>query len=356
LDAVAGHIETKHSRSMGSWDELGRQLAAFQSDGLVLAVRPLSNRLFDGYRKNALLDLAYVRLVGDLLAGAGIADDPPRDALEVVIDDYGAGALLKRAAAVWSERGLSVLITTKADRDHLAARVASVAARAARAREMGGLASESTEGRLGTGNAGDRQTLDWLRHWKRCRHPWPSFVKQSFKTVYELDGKQEVVKQPVPELRALFDAASAVAFLAGCLDVRTAKLVGPSGRGVRKLSATPEGERRAPKADFPAWDMLPLLFGGAVLDEALMLPESLETLDRLLDREQGLLSGWRVLAGPSKDADDPALVTLMRAHRAGVIELVPTAQEDPVERAVNRAGLLVTTAPKAPVLALRLVR
>ena len=79
-----------------------------------------------------------------------------------------------------------------------------------------------------------------------------------------------------------------------------------------------------------------MLFGGLVLDE---VQDDLDLLDRILDREAGLASGWRVLAGPDLDPDEPATRTLLNAHRRGVIQLEPTVQADGGERAAAHGVL-----------------
>lgn len=133
--AVAGHVETKSSRAASGWERLGEDLAGLRRQGLVLTALPISNRLFDVYSKNALLDLAYVRAVSNLRCAAGAA----HGRLHLAVDDYGAGALLSRACALWRGGGHDVALVNKADDLHLAARVASVWARSARSRELAGL-------------------------------------------------------------------------------------------------------------------------------------------------------------------------------------------------------------------------
>jgi len=340
LQALVGRVETKSSRAASGWERLGQQLQALRGDGLHLALLSIPNRLFDRYSKNALLDLAYVRLVGDLLAAAG---QPAAEVLartELALDDYGTGALLGQARAAWVRRGLQVQVATRADVRWLASRTASVAARACRAREMEGLRADVTDGPLGTGNAGNPATLAWLRRRRRSGAGWPGFVKTSFRTVTELDGLPATTKESVPPLRDLLDEASAGDFLAGRLDVRRARLRAGAERSTQRLELPARGHR--PHA---ADAFLPLLCGGAVLD---LGPLPLELLDALLEREDGLLSGWRLLVGPGLTADNPTSVALARAHARGVVQVVPTDEPDPLERAARHAGLLVVASGSAP--------
>ena len=333
LDALVGHVETKTSRAASGWERLGQGLSALRSEGLVLAALPIPNRLFDRYSKNALLDLAYVRLVGDLIAG-GAEPDEALDGVELAVDDYGVGALLKQAIGQWAERGIEVKVETKADDRYLAARAASVLARATRAREMAGIHGDVEDGPIGTGNAGHPQTIAWLK--RRARGPlgWPTYVKTSFRTVSDIDRVEAVRKEAVPPPGDLLDAASAADFLAGRLDVRTAKLRTGASRHAQALSLP--ARRTSDRAS--TTDFLPLLCGGVVLDRA-SIP--LELLDTLVEREAGQVAGWRVLVGPSLDTDDPFDLALARAHARGIVHLVPTDLEDDTQRAVRHVGLRV---------------
>lgn len=337
---VAGHVETKSSRAASGWEQLGEQLVDLAGAGLVTVALPVSNRLFDAWSKNGLLDLAYVRVVGDLLAAAWLTD-ASLDGLELAIDDYGTGVLLASAAAAWRQRGARVLIEHKADVHHIAARTASIVARSARSREWEGLAASVEDGPLGTGNAGNPGTVAWVRRRARAGLGWPSFVKASFKTVRQASGEAEATKRRVPPLLELLDEQSAADFLAGRLDVTQARLLASNGRMLRQFAVDEHGTLLDASASCAAWELLPLLVGGLVLDPRLTARAGLERLDALLDRETGLLADWRVLIGPDEDGDDPALLALARAHRLGAITVVRTDERDPAERAARRAAALL---------------
>ena len=384
-DAIAGHVDTKVSRAASGWEALATRLAGLAPAGLHLATLVVSNRLFDAWSKNDLLDLCYVRLLGDLLAlrgepdadavghraGGGHRTQQPESALaglEIVIDDYGVNAALTEAVSGWRGAGARVVVQTKADDTHLAARLASVAARAARSREMEGLLAE--HGRLGTGNAGNPATLAWMRRQAARSRDWPSFVKASFRTARDLHRLPEVKKRRPPGVDRLLDDASARDFLAGRLDVTRALVRGADGTLQEHLDVTAQGPvvdeaaggpatpetplfaEQAPAARLaarwraagPGWELLPVLVGGIVLAADLEAAARKDPgrIAPLLQREGGLLASWRVLVGPQADAGDPALVALARAHRAGIVTVVPTAEPDPVRRAARHAAVLLT--------------
>jgi len=351
-----GHVDTKSSRAASGWESLGSQLAEMRGDGLITTTLLIPNRLFDRYNKNGLLDLAYVRVAGDLLSASGlpargVAADTAYAGFELLVDDYGVGALLTEAVTQWRGAGAHVVVQTKADDEHIAARVAAVAARSHRSREMEALAASVSDGPIGTGNAGHAQTLRWLAGRAREGGAWPSFVKTSFKTVRQQTGDPEVKKQRVPGLATLVDADTSRDLLAGRLDVSTAALLDARGKPLRRIKVDARGNvtGATPGA---AWDLLPLLCGGIVPDKTVW---TLDAIEPMLDREQGLLSGWRVLIGPDAGLDDAVLVALARAHRNGVITVVRTRVTDPIERCRRHAAVLLSSKARRAVLSLQLV-
>ncbi len=354
VSAIAGAVETKSSRAASGWDSLAQALRGLRSDGLVLATIGVPNALFDVYSKNALLDLAYLRLVTDLFAASefGAASAAGAEGVlrgvELVIDDYGVGPLLHAAAECWRARGLRVLFETKADDNHLAARAASVYARAQRSREMAGLRADTDEP-LGTGNAGDRTTLTWLRRNTPADGCWPAFVKGSFRTARDMLGLPAVTKRRLPALDDLLDADSAQALRDGRVDAEALRVIGPGGRRRRSLATNVLGEPL--DGECAAWSFLPLLCGGLVLADDVW---RLDAVEAMTARDVGLLSGWRVLVGPQHDGDDPVLVALSRAHRAGVIDVVPTDVVEPMARARHFGAALVSGRTRSPVFSLRL--
>ncbi len=351
LAALVAHVDTKVSRAASGWEALDERLRGVPE--LQLVTLPVPNRLFDAWSKNGLLDLCYVRVVGDLLAACGLGAGRPGNGLsgvELVIDDYGAGSLLTQAVTAWRGDGAHVLLQPKADDEHLAARAASVAARAARAREFEGLQAEITDGPLGTGNAGHPQTLRWMKRRASAGRGWPSFVKASFRTARDILGQPEAEKRRVPHPSRLMDGDSAADFLRGRLDVGTAAWrCDPAGTAlVREFHVRADGSLIAP-ANCLAWDFLPLLTSGIVLAPGLEQAARRDPglLAPLLDREHGLLADWRVLVGPTQSADDPQLVTLARAHRAGIVTVQATEQAEPRERAARSGAVALRAGRKA---------
>jgi ribonuclease HII len=354
LDELAGHVDTKAGRAASGWEALDERLRGLL--GLRLVALPIPNRLFDAWSKNGLLDLAYVRLVNDLLAAAGRGPSRPEGGLggvELAIDDYGAGELLTRAISAWRGDGAHVVLQHRADDEHLAARAASVLARAARAREFEGLKAEAADGPLGTGNAGNPATLRWMRR-RAAAAPraagggaWPSFVKASFRTARDLVGLPEVEKRRGPPPHHQGVAGNAQALVRGRFDITRASFrCGGAGDvpagGTRRFTLGGTGLLLEPRPSL-AWELLPLLVGGVALSDELEAAARRDPalLDALLDRERGLLTGWRVLLGPQRDADDVLLVALARAHRAGVVEALACVEALARARAAAHGALVL---------------
>lgn len=340
---VVGGADTKGGRTDGGWQRLGGRLVGLRGEGLVTVTVPIPNRVFDRYSKNALLDLTYIRAFADLLAVQGVSENDSLEGMFFAIDDYGVGEQLTRAVERWRGRGAQIVIENKADDRHLATRVAAIIARSQRAREMAGLRARVEDGPLGSGNAGDIATLSWLARRGKGGQPWPSFVKTSFRTVRDVEGAEPVKKEDLPSLESLLDFESAESLLSGHTKVQSLKLEISGSGSLQRIAVDETSLFASGKAgNEPALFLLPLLCGGLVLDQDLMEPECLSRLDKMLDPEDGLLAGWRVFVQPKMDENDPALVTLARAHASGVIHLVPTRFKNPIRRAKQAGAALVT--------------
>lgn len=86
-----------------------------------------------------------------------------------MIDDYGIGPTLKRFLNFLERQGAEVVVAQKSDDTYLEARIASIIAK--RDREAVIKAINENEGckieglSIGSGNAGNKQTLEWLEKW-----------------------------------------------------------------------------------------------------------------------------------------------------------------------------------------------
>jgi len=89
-------------------------------------------------------------------------------------------------------RGAEVVVQPAADDRYIEARVASVMAKWERESVMRAINTDPefciAGLSVGSGMGGNPQTLAWLRAWKSSGRPWPSFVRRSHRTVWEMDG------------------------------------------------------------------------------------------------------------------------------------------------------------------------
>jgi ribonuclease HII len=193
LEEVLGVADTKVKHSAAHWEELLGRIGFYQPQGLAWKTRKIVPEEFDRVSVNRLMDRDYRLLLEDITAGVTPAKT------RVVLDDYGPGRELDRYFAHLREAGMEVVRTTKADDRYLECRLASLVAKGEQQRILEAIRRDkryALKGQeLGSGNAGDRKTLGWLRAWHRTGRPWPEFVKQSFRTVQEIDGRTALPKR-----------------------------------------------------------------------------------------------------------------------------------------------------------------
>jgi len=88
---------------------------------------------------------------------------------------------------------------------------------------------------VGSGNVGDRQTSDWLRRWYSTKRQWPWFVKRSFKTIWEIEGKKGKPKKITPPIREeLLSRDFIEEFNRGNLAIQSLSLVCPHCGAINK--------------------------------------------------------------------------------------------------------------------------
>jgi ribonuclease HII len=151
----------------------------------------------------------------------------------IVLDDYGVGEKLRRYLRSLENAGADVKVVHQADEHYLEARVASLIAKREREKIMEAIGRDEEfkiEGcNIGSGNAGDKETINWLMKWKETGKPWPWFVKQSYRTVREIDGRPEKVEKIEPPLREdILSEDFIKEFEAGRFSITTLSIVCPS--------------------------------------------------------------------------------------------------------------------------------
>ena len=244
LEKLVSVADTKQKREVAYWDKLFRQIDQFKRKGLECTVEKIPPWHVDRYNLNKIMDVVYQRILATFFRHVETRQS------RIVIDDYGVGASLGRYLRAMTNAGSEVVVTTGADDHFLEARVASVLAKREREKVIEALHKSQeyhVDGQtVGSGNAGDPETLAWLRAWKATGRQWPWFVKRSFKTIRALDGIAGTAKKEAPPIRDdILSAEFLKEFEDGRLSITSLSVVCPSCGAVSKAAlVTPSDQER----------------------------------------------------------------------------------------------------------------
>src|SRR2546428_12265889 len=139
----------------------------------------------DKYRLNKIMDVTYQRLLSIFFRKAEISR------CRIVLDHYGVGSTLQRFLFFLQKQGAEVITSHQSDQKYLKAKTASLVSKRERERLMVSINRRpefQVDGlTIGSGNAGDKNTLEWLRKWHQTGKAWPWFIKISFRTIAEIE-------------------------------------------------------------------------------------------------------------------------------------------------------------------------
>ena len=199
IERLVGVADTKKRRSTGYWDDVLKRLDLMKKDGLNFYVEKIPPWHVDKFNLNKIMDVVYQRILSNFMRYYQAAN------CRIVLDDYGVGEKLRRYLHSLKNAGADVEVIQQADEHYLETKVASLIAKREREKVIEAIRKDEEfkiEGcNIGSGNAGDKETISWLKKWKTTGKSWPWFVKQSFRTVKEIDGKLEKVEKIEPPLR-----------------------------------------------------------------------------------------------------------------------------------------------------------
>ena len=227
IERLVGVANTKKRRSTAYWDSVLKRLDLMKKEGLDFYLEKIPPWHVDKFNLNKIMDVVYQRILSNFMRHYQAAN------CRIVIDDYGVGEKLKRYLRSLENAGADVKIIHQADEHYLEARVASLIAKREREKIIEAIRKDEEfkiEGcNIGSGNAGDKETINWLKKWKETGNPWPWFVKQSYKTVREIDGKPGKVEKIEPPLREdILSEDFIKEFEAGRFSITTLSIVCPS--------------------------------------------------------------------------------------------------------------------------------
>lgn len=199
MDLIIGSTDTKKRHKFGYWDELFMKLDYFRKSGFNFIEERIPPSQIDKYNINTMMDILYQRILSIFLREAPISE------CRIVIDDYRIGSTLKRFLNFLKKQGAEVVVAPKADDNYLEVKVASLISKMIREEIIENI-NENPEFLInnisvGTGNAVDLQTINWLKKWYASGKDWPWFVKRSFRTVREIEGKPGKIRKLIPPIK-----------------------------------------------------------------------------------------------------------------------------------------------------------
>ncbi|MEM3464983.1 MAG: hypothetical protein QXU11_08100 [Thermoproteota archaeon] len=234
LDLIVGPANTKKKHDFGFWDNIFKQVDCFRSSGLDFILETIPPWEIDKYNINKMMDVTYQRILSEFFRRIQM------DRCRIVIDDYGVGPTLNRFINFLRQQGAEVIVAHDADENYLEAKIASLISKRRREEfikrinedpdfQINGLS-------IGSGNAGDLQTINWLKEWYSAGKEWPWFVKRSFKTVREIEGRATKVEKLTPPIKEnLLSTEFIEKFNKGHLSIKALSIVCPACGNTNKL-------------------------------------------------------------------------------------------------------------------------
>jgi len=233
IEKIIGSADTKHKRNFQFWDKIFSDLDKQRINGLNFIVEKIPPWIVDRYNINKIIDVTYQRILNEFLRTIRDFNN-----VRIVLDDYGVGDTLKRFLRFLEQNGAEVVVSHQADDNYLEAKAASLISKREREAvikainenqefEMNGL-------KVGSGNAGNPVTIKWLKEWKKLKKEWPWFIKKSYKTIRELDGRPPTKKAIPPLNENLLSKEFIDEFNKGRLSIESLSVVCPHCGSVLK--------------------------------------------------------------------------------------------------------------------------
>ncbi len=183
LVKILGNADTKTKRSLEYWEELFDKISDVPE--VNFQVEFIAPEELKPKQTHKIMDEKYLRLLRKI----SLVPEKTR----LVIDDYGAGKPLKTYLEKLRDQGAEVILTSKADDNFLEAKAASVVAKFFKEKHFEQIRYEAEKllpgVPIGSGNAGDKKTVAWLKEYYKKYRSWAPFVKTYFKTVSDIEAK-----------------------------------------------------------------------------------------------------------------------------------------------------------------------
>lgn len=187
INCIVGPADTKKRHEFEYWDKIFKDLNSLRSEGFDFINEKVSPWQIDRFNINKIMDITYQRILNIFLRKVPVSRS------RIILDDYGIGQPLKRFLKFLEKKGAEIIVMSRAEDRYLEARTASLISKRMREALLRSI-NENLEYKIdnltvGSGNAGDPQTIKWLERWYKSGKAWPWFVKRSFKNVRALEGK-----------------------------------------------------------------------------------------------------------------------------------------------------------------------
>lgn len=248
VDLLIGPADTKKRHKFEYWDEIFRKLDQFRSLGFDFITERIPPWHVDKYNLNKIMDVVYQSILSTFLRRTQIED------CRIILDDYGIGHTLKQFLNFLEMQGAEVVVTTNSEDKYLEAKTASLTSKGTREAVMKAI-NDKPEFQIdslsiGSGNAGDKQTSEWLKKWYASGKQWPWFVKKSFKTIWKIEGKTGKPKKVIPPIKEdLLSKDFIEEFNRGNLSVKSLFLVCPHCGAINKAISYAISKAKCPSCN-----------------------------------------------------------------------------------------------------------
>jgi ribonuclease HII len=238
VNNVIGPADTKKRKSVQYWDRLFLELDALREKGLDFSIEKIPPWHVDKFNLNKIMDVVYQRILSLILLNV------PTESCRIILDDYGIGRNLSQYLETLHKKGAEVRVESKADEKYVEVKLASIVAKRERVKVMEAINRSFSlpNTPVGSGNAGDPETVKWLIEWKKTGREWPWFVKQSFANVRKINGKTAEYRKIDPPIKhELLSRDSRTLFREGKLSVESLSVVCPTcGATSKSCKVTPD--------------------------------------------------------------------------------------------------------------------
>jgi len=248
VDLLVATADTKRRHKFEYWDAIFKNLDLLRTSGLDFIIEKVPPWHVDRYNLNKIMDVSYQRILSVLFRKADVSR------CRIVIDDYGIGATLRRFLNFLAKQGAEVIVSKHSEDKYLEAKTASLISKRVREAVIKAI-NENPEFQIdglsvGSGNAGDIQTSEWLKRWYSTKRQWPWFVKRSFKNVREIEGRKGEPEKITPPIKEeLLSREFLVEFNRGHLSIRSLSLVCPHCGAINKAISYAISKAKCPSCN-----------------------------------------------------------------------------------------------------------